>query len=99
MPQQQIKIRDKKNFIGRVDMLWEFGKRKIVLELDGEIKYIKDPRKVMKEQQDREKELTDAGYEVIRAGSKEVKNGSLIKLLQENSIPQRKNFKGTFPHR
>jgi hypothetical protein len=43
MPQQQVVIRDNNQaFIGCVDMYWEVRKRKIVLELDGQLKYKND---------------------------------------------------------
>ena len=93
LPKQQVDLYDTDGFIGRVDMLWQISNRKIVLELDGMMKYkdIKD----LHNEKIREDRLRRLKYEVIRATWKSVKNkdSGLIRLLEDAHIPKRKYFK------
>ena len=93
LPEQQINIYDNKNFVGRVDMYWEIGARKIILELDGMVKYKADID--FKYEKIREHKLRYLGYEVIRATWTDVKDGKLISLLIKNGIPERRYYKRT----
>jgi very-short-patch-repair endonuclease len=98
MPQQQVIIKDKHDFIGRVDMYWKLGSRKIVLELDGVMKYtdLNNTNALINEKR-REDKLRRLGYEVIRMEWKDVKSGRLVAELTARHIPLRKHFTGNFP--
>jgi very-short-patch-repair endonuclease len=97
MPQQQVDFYEKGRRFARVDMYWEVRKRKIVLELDGQIKY-KDEQVRFREKI-REDKLREQGCEVIRATWSDVMNGQLVQKLIDKNIPLRRNFSGTFPQR
>jgi hypothetical protein len=104
MPQQQVNIKDGQHFIGRVDMYWELRGRKIVLELDGRIKYKngndlfnrngEDPFDLEKAREDK---MLDLGYEMIRATWKTVKSGELVEKLKRRNIPMRRYTARKFP--
>jgi very-short-patch-repair endonuclease len=97
MPQQQVVIHDNGSFVARVDMYWELRGRKVVLELDGRIKYeIKDN---LIEEKRREDKLRDMGYEVIRADWGMVKKGELVQKLMKKEIPMRRYSARKFPCR
>jgi very-short-patch-repair endonuclease len=96
MPEQQVTICDRHhNFVGRVDMYWELRDKKLVLELDGHIKY-KEPKDLI-EEKDREDALRALGYDVIRVNWKAVQSGVLIERLIEKGVKTRRDFVGTFP--
>ena len=91
LPKQQENIRstEKRNaLLGRVDMFWEVRKRKIILELDGKIKYINQD--VLFDEKNREDSLRENKYDVIRATWADVENGTLIKKLEKLAIPKRR---------
>ena len=90
-PKQQLEIYDKQQFIGRVDMCWEIGLRKIILEVDGVGKY-KD-RNVLIAEKNREDKLRELGFEVIRATWKDAKSGNLVRKLNDQGIPRRRSYK------
>ena len=96
LPQQQVEIYDKKEFVARVDMYWEFKRRKIILELDGKIKYSNNNSLFLEKK--REDKLRALGYEVIRETWYDVQCGELIKSLRKTKIPMRRNYKNAFPH-
>jgi very-short-patch-repair endonuclease len=98
MPQQQVQIRDTKGLIGRVDMLWEFHNRKVVLELDGYVKYRSHDSDAVIKEKIREDRLRAQGYEVIRIIWREVKSGELLQILSEKKIPTRRYFGTKFPN-
>ena len=91
LPEQQIKIYDKKKFIGRVDMCWKIKGRTIILELDGMIKY--EDRDAFRLEKIREGKLYDCGHHVVRATWDDVISGVLLKRLEKEGIPKRRNFK------
>jgi very-short-patch-repair endonuclease len=95
MPGQQVRIYENHHRIGRLDMLWELRERKIILELDGRIKYLQGEA-LFKEKR-REDKLRSMGYEFIRGDWEDVQNGELVKLLRERKIPIRRNFGKSFP--
>ena len=96
LPEQQAAIHNEKHiFVARVDMLWELNGRKVILELDGRIKY--DDNIDSYQEKLREDKLRALGFEVIRASWQNVMSGELVKTLIEKKIPLRRNFKGTFP--
>jgi very-short-patch-repair endonuclease len=96
MPEQQVVFRNSSgDFVGRVDMYWELPKKKLVLELDGHVKYEKR-QDVIKEKK-REDALRALGLDVIRADWQAVKSGDLIQWLIEKGVKPRRHFKGTFP--
>ena len=95
LPQQQVDIFSNHKFVGCVDMYWELHGRKIVLELDGRIKY--KTREDLLSEKWREDNLTKAGYEVFRAEWKDVQSGELVRMMKEIGIPIRRHFVGTFP--
>lgn len=109
VPQQQLIIRKEKDFIARVDMFWELRDRKVILELDGKIKYKENSKydgnskfkkdDVLYDEKIREDRLRELGYEVIRATWAEVRSGVFVKKLCAKKIPLRRNFTGTFPTR
>lgn len=91
LPEQQKNItsqQNKKEFLGRVDMFWEIKKRKIILELDGAIKYLN--KEVLFDEKKREDKLRESGYEIIRATWKDIETNTLIKKLEKISIPKRR---------
>ncbi|MDR0886234.1 MAG: endonuclease domain-containing protein [Clostridiales Family XIII bacterium] len=97
MPEQQIRIFDRYRYpVARVDMYWKLPNKEIILELDGDEKYLVDPKSFRKEKH-REYELRELGYEVIRSDYEEIKNGKLLQKLITCGIPLRRHFKGTFP--
>ncbi|MDR0854462.1 MAG: hypothetical protein LBN34_08855 [Clostridiales Family XIII bacterium] len=104
-PEQQANFRDKSGAHMRVDMYWDLGKRKVILELDGLSKYggevgeiiTAQMRDALKNEKIREKSLVEMGYEVIRAGWKDVVSGTLVELLKDSRIPMRRDFVGSFP--
>ena len=90
LPQQQVKISIGQGKSARVDMYWEFGGRKIILELDGRVKY--DDGRVLYDEKIREDKLRVMGYEVIRCVWEDVHNGDLIQILANADIPRRRRF-------
>ena len=95
LPQQQVDIFDKHEFSGCVDMYWEFRNRKIVLELDGKVKY--NVGSDLYAEKRREDHLRKLCYEVYRAGWNDVKNGEFVQMVRNIGIPTRRNFVGTLP--
>ena len=93
IPEQQVNIMEKQVFKGRVDMYWEVRSRKIILELDGKIKYL--GQNDLFDEKNREDELRELGYLIIRSTWKEVKNGKLIQKLYKANIPKRKYLKNS----
>ena len=91
LPMQQVSIYDNRTFIGRVDMLWEIRNRKIVLELDGRIKYSNPD--VIFDEKIREDCLREMGYKFIRATWKDVENGILLGKLENAKILKRRYHK------
>ena len=89
-PKQQVHIYDKQHFVGRVDMCWENGNNKVVLELDGLNKY--EDRNVLVAEKIREDKLRFIGYELVRATWKDVRDGKLIKMLNEKNISKKRNY-------
>jgi very-short-patch-repair endonuclease len=102
MPQQQVEIYEGYKVIFRVDMYWELPGRKIVLELDGRIKYRCEGRdeddkdKYYKEKM-RQDYLINNGYEIIRASWNQIKRGYLPEILNARGIPRRRNMGLLFP--
>jgi hypothetical protein len=93
MPQQQRNIYDGQKFVGRVDMCWEVYRKKIVLELDGNLKYIggnADPDASLIPEKDRQEALEDLHYKVIRASWKTVTEGRLPEKLEKKKILKRR---------
>jgi hypothetical protein len=110
MPKQQINIIDGPSFKSRVDMLWEFSGRKIILELDGNTKYKDNPRpsknlpyyqeeynQVAVNEKWREDKLRSMDYEFIRSSWTKIKTGNLTQVLTEAGIPRRRSFGKRFP--
>ena len=97
MPQQQMKIGIGQNQSAFVDMYWEIGRRRVILELDGRSKY--SDNKVLFDEKLREDKLRAMGYEIIRCVWNDVTNGRLIQLLTDAGIPRRRYFGKTFPVR
>ena len=95
LPQQQVDIFANHKFVGCVDMYWELCGRKVVLELDGNIKY-KMGDDLLAEKR-RENNIRRAGCEVFRSEWNEVKSGEFAHMLEEIGIPKRRHFVGTFP--
>jgi very-short-patch-repair endonuclease len=95
MPTQQFRIYDKRVHIGRVDMYWEILNRRIVLELDGRLKYRDDNVRV--EEKIREDRMRELGYEYIRVMNKGVSNGEFMRKVLAKRIPKRRNFGLLFP--
>lgn len=95
LPQQQVKINIGQGKSFRVDMYWEFNGRKIILELDGRVKYTDN--QVLFEEKQREDKLHVMGYEFIRCVWDNVSNGDLIQMLANTGIPRRRYFGKTFP--
>lgn len=91
IPSQQVVIRDKHNFVGRVDMYWEYKNRRIILELDGNIKYTDQASLI--DEKNREDKLRELGYEIIRASWNDVSNGILIQKLNKVGLPKLKHYK------
>lgn len=91
IPQQQVSIYDDdRRFVARVDMYWETGERKIVLELDGRMKYTGEDSSALYAEKERQDKLTDLKYEVIRANWHMVKDGRLIEKVAKSKIPMRR---------
>ena len=88
IPEQQFEIVDGKSFIGRVDMYWKVWKKRIVLELDGKIKYT--DKDVLYAEKKREDKLRDMKIEVIRATWHDVESGRLVETLSNRGIPLRR---------
>lgn len=95
LPQQQVDIFDNHKFVGCVDMCWEFRGRKVVLELDGNIKYAVGDDLLAEKR--RENNIRKVGCEVYRAEWREVKGGEFIQMMNEIGMPKRRHFTGTFP--
>jgi very-short-patch-repair endonuclease len=94
MPMQQVVIKDGWQKY-RVDMLWESHSRKIILEIDGLVKY-----KTMQDiydEKEREDALRDMGYEFIRVTYKQIKEGRFIEKLERKEISKRRNQGLLFP--
>ena len=88
LPEQQVNIYNKHFLVGRVDMYWELTKRKIILELDGKVKY-QESKDIFAEKK-REDNLREMGYEIVRATWKDVENDQLLKKLEKVKIPKRR---------
>ena len=88
LPEQQVNIYGNHSLIGRVDMYWKLLNRKIILELDGKVKYT-DGKDIFAEKK-REDNLREKGYEVIRATWKDVAGDQFIKKLERANIPKRR---------
>lgn len=95
LPKQQVDIYDKHELAGCVDMYWELRKRRIVLELDGKVKYNVDHD--LYAEKLREDHLRRLGYEVFRSGWNDITSGKFIQMVKDIGIPVRRNFVGTFP--
>jgi hypothetical protein len=99
MPQQQVSIYDGYNFVGRVDMYWEFRGRKLILELDGKLKYADDGGSAVYAEKVREDKLRSLDYEFIRGSWSDVINGQLAQRAKDKGVPMRRNFGKHFPPR
>ena len=95
LPKQQIQFFDMNEFVACVDMFWELRHRKIVLELDGKIKYTSD--EVLYKEKLREDRLRKLGIEVMRSGWTDVKNGTFVQMLKDNGIPIRRYHSTKIP--
>ena len=91
LPKQQERLYDKRIFIGRVDMSWDIGENKIILELDGMGKY-KDAKDLHLEKI-REGKLHRQGHKIIRATWGDVTKGKLLTMLEDANIPKRRSYK------
>jgi very-short-patch-repair endonuclease len=76
-------------------MYWELPNRRVILELDGKMKY-QTPNDIYKEKR-REDTLRAMGFEVVRAVWADVISGALVKRLHEIKIPQRRYYGRKFP--
>jgi hypothetical protein len=94
-PGQQVSLSDASHFLGRVDMQWQLGKRSIVAELDGKIKYA-DKDAIFNEKK-REDRITEAGHKVLRFTWADIQSGRMVSRLKELGIPQRRCFGRKFP--
>lgn len=95
LPEQQVRIGIESGKSFRVDMYWELGGRRIVLELDGRVKY--DNGQALFDEKIREDKLRAKGYEVFRCVWDSVQNGDLIQMIENAGIPQRRNYGKKFP--
>jgi hypothetical protein len=97
MPDQQVEIYNGKRVIFRVDMSWDLPGRKIVLELDGRIKYRRDgedtdDKDTYYKEKMRQDYLVNNGYEIIRVSWNQIKKGYLPEILNARSIPKRRSM-------
>jgi very-short-patch-repair endonuclease len=97
MPLQQVKIYDDDKFVGRVDMYWKVRRRRIVLELDGKVKYTGAETDALYKEKKREDALREMKYDVIRATWEDVISGDLAKMLHKRKIPMRRDSARSFP--
>ncbi|MDR3364832.1 MAG: endonuclease domain-containing protein [Clostridiales Family XIII bacterium] len=96
MPELQVKIADAGGFAGRVDMHWQTGRRSLIVELDGKVKYT--DREVLFKEKKREDRITEAGHRVLRFTWQDIQSGRLVSRLKDIGIPERRNFGRKFPH-
>ncbi|MBS7577855.1 MULTISPECIES: DUF559 domain-containing protein [unclassified Enterococcus] len=91
IPKQQIVIfcRNGKNY--RVDFLFLFRGRKVILEADGLIKYSEDVNARSAERQ-RESDLLNEGYEIMRVMNSDLDNNRFFQQLDHYEIPHRRYF-------
>ncbi|MGO2199275.1 MAG: DUF559 domain-containing protein [Pseudolactococcus laudensis] len=87
--QYQVICQSKKKY--RVDFLFEFKGRKIILEADGLIKYSDNASERANERQ-RESDLIREGYEIMRVMNHDFENGRFTQLLKDYGIPKRRNY-------
>ncbi len=87
--QYQVMCQNKKRY--RVDFLFKFKGRKIVLEADGLIKYSDNASERANERQ-RESDLIREGYEIMRVMNHDFENGLFTQLLENYGIPKRRYY-------
>jgi very-short-patch-repair endonuclease len=90
LPLQQVKF---PNIGARVDMY--YPKQKLVIELDGKIKY--QSRDDIFMEKIREDKLRKLGLKVLRVTWYDVKKGFLEEMLEEFCIKKRRRFGLLFP--
>ena len=95
MPQQQKNFYANHEHVARVDMYWETYNRRVILELDGKSKL--NNENDLYYEKIREDKLREMGFEVIRAGWRDVQDGRLVKLLKKRMIPMRRYTRREFP--
>ena len=87
--QYQVMCQNKKRY--RVDFLFKFKGRKIVLEADDLIKYSDNASERTNERQ-RESDLIREGYEIMRVMNHDSENGRFTQLLENYGIPKRRYY-------
>lgn len=85
--QYQVICQNKKRY--RVDFLFAFKGRKIILEADGLIKY-SDNASARANERQRESDLIREGYEIMRVMNHDFDNGRFAQLLKDYGIPKRR---------
>ncbi|MGO3418623.1 MAG: DUF559 domain-containing protein [Pseudolactococcus laudensis] len=87
--QHQVICQNKKKY--RVDFLFVFKGRKIILEADGLIKYSSNVNERANERQ-RESDLIREGYEIMRVMNHDFENGRFAQILKNYGIPKRRYY-------
>jgi len=98
LPNQQVVIplpEGSKPNSARVDMYWKLETMRLVVELDGKIKY-QNPDDIYKEKI-REDRLRGAGYKVLRYLWNDVRNEKMITQLKAVGVTGRRNFGRKIP--
>ncbi|GAB2022516.1 hypothetical protein RyT2_15900 [Pseudolactococcus yaeyamensis] len=91
LPVQQYQVICQNEKTYRVDFLFEFKSRKIILEADGLIKYSENASARANERQ-RESDLIRKGYEIMRVMNHDFDNGRFAQLLEDYGIPKRRYY-------
>lgn len=90
-PEQQYQIFCQNNKCYRVDFLFSFQGRKVILEADGLVKYSQNTN-VRSAERQRESDLVRAGYEILRVMNSDFDNGRFTQLIKDYGIPKRRYF-------
>lgn len=90
-PMQQVSIscQNHKNY--RVDFLFVFKNRKVILEADGLVKYSENQQARAAERQ-RESDLIREGYEIMRVINSDFEDGRFEQTIIDYAIPKRRYY-------